>query len=332
MRLESSVTSVSWIPSEAVTGAVLKGTFEAGFTHYDDPPPDELDDLEEMRAAGRFRFANHLAAWIEVEDGQIVDAGYSAAASWARRRSASPTSARPSSRCCFPTSATSPRSRARWPVRADHRRPHRAPRAAAREPPAVRAVQGADRVDDARAHDPRRRHVASSRCSARASSPGTGSTTTRAQLAAKVGLADFKDWYRDAFGKHTPWGERDSPALVTAVETALERELSATIMRRATKAEIRTLKKGKRLVEQGDVGRRALPRARRRARGRDRRRAGRRGRARRDPRRAGRARRRYPHGDPRSADRVQGRGGATRPDRPRRAPRARPREHRRETK
>ena len=29
MRVESSVTSVSWIPSEAVTGAVLKGTFDA---------------------------------------------------------------------------------------------------------------------------------------------------------------------------------------------------------------------------------------------------------------------------------------------------------------
>src|SRR5215831_9136031 len=76
MRIESSVTSVSWIPSEAVTGAVLKGTFESGFTHYDDPPPDELDDLEELRADGKFRFANHLAAWVEIDDGRIVDAGY----------------------------------------------------------------------------------------------------------------------------------------------------------------------------------------------------------------------------------------------------------------
>ena len=31
------------------------------------------------------------------------------------------------------------------------------------------------------------------------------------KLAAKVGLADFKEWYRDAFGKHTPWGDEDSP-------------------------------------------------------------------------------------------------------------------------
>ena len=67
MRVESSVTSVSWIPSEAVTGAVLKGTFDAGITSYDDPPPDAIDDLEAWRAAGRFRFANHLAAWAQIQ-------------------------------------------------------------------------------------------------------------------------------------------------------------------------------------------------------------------------------------------------------------------------
>ena len=39
------------------------------------------------------------------------------------------------------------------------------------------------------------------------------------RLAAKSGLTDFKDWYRKSFGKHTPWGDQDSPALVTAVET-----------------------------------------------------------------------------------------------------------------
>ena len=41
MRIESSITSVSWIPSEAVTG-VTKGAFETGFTHYDAAPPDDI--------------------------------------------------------------------------------------------------------------------------------------------------------------------------------------------------------------------------------------------------------------------------------------------------
>ena len=74
------------------------------------------------------------------------------------------------------------------------------------------------------------------------------------QLAAKAGLADFKDWYRTSFGKHTPWGDEDSKAYVTAVETALERQLSTTIMRGGTKPQIRTIKKGAKLTEQGAPG------------------------------------------------------------------------------
>ena len=46
MRTEQMVTSVSWIPSEAVTG-LNKAIFESGFTHYDSPPPDVLGDLSE---------------------------------------------------------------------------------------------------------------------------------------------------------------------------------------------------------------------------------------------------------------------------------------------
>src|SRR5713101_7694821 len=76
MRIEAAVTSVSWIPSQAVTGPVMKGTFDAGFTSYDDPPTDTIVDLEAMRAAGAFRFANHLAAWVEIDGGRILDAGY----------------------------------------------------------------------------------------------------------------------------------------------------------------------------------------------------------------------------------------------------------------
>jgi hypothetical protein len=73
-------------------------------------------------------------------------------------------------------------------------------------------------------------------------------------LSEKVGLADFKEWFRHAFGKHTPWGDQDSPALVTAVETALERQLATTIMRGDEKPEIRTVKEGDHLTEQGEPG------------------------------------------------------------------------------
>ena len=49
---------------------------------------------------------------------------------------------------------------------------------------------------------------------------------TDGKLMKKSGLIDFSTWYRNAFGKHSPWGDQDSPALATEVETALERQLS----------------------------------------------------------------------------------------------------------
>lgn len=75
MRIESSVTSVSWIPSEAVRG-MLKVAFNLGVAHHEEPPPAVLDNLEALGNADRFRFANELRAWIEVEDGRIVGRGY----------------------------------------------------------------------------------------------------------------------------------------------------------------------------------------------------------------------------------------------------------------
>ena len=76
MRHESCVTSLSWIPSEAIEGST-RLAFDAGIAHYDDPPPDVLGDVEALRAADRFRFANVLRAWIEVDAaGTVTGAGY----------------------------------------------------------------------------------------------------------------------------------------------------------------------------------------------------------------------------------------------------------------
>jgi hypothetical protein len=76
MRVESSVTSITWIPSEAISG-MPKMPFEMGIAHYDEPPPDRIDDLEALHENDLFREANELKAWIEVDDGEIVDQGYS---------------------------------------------------------------------------------------------------------------------------------------------------------------------------------------------------------------------------------------------------------------
>jgi hypothetical protein len=254
MRVESSVTSVSWIPSEAVTGPILKGTFDSGFTHYDDPPPDTIDDLEELRDAGAFRFANHLAAWAEVRAGRVVDAGYdggglmgTTTVRLARLRTTFQPVPLPDIR--------------QDPVRTDTEVRFVQTTGGRTGLPAPRRVN----------HPPFMQFKAPTvwttlaltiRADGTSSSEVVGASTfprhwvydDEGELTAKVGLADFKDWYRDAFGKHTPWGDRDSKALVTAVESALERQLSTVIMHGGAKPEIRAVKKGTTLVQQGDAG------------------------------------------------------------------------------
>ena len=254
MRIESSVTSVSWIPSEAVTGAVLKGTFESGFTHYDEPPPDELDDLEELRAEGSFRFANHLAAWVDIDDGQIVDAGYSGGGLMgattvrlANLRTTFEPVPLPDIRhepeitdsCVRFVQTTGGRTGLPAP-----RRVNRPPFVQFKAPTVWTTLALMIRADGTSSFDV----VGASKF------PRHWVYDNDGQLAAKVGLANFKEWYRDAFGKHTPWGDRDSKALVTAVETALERQLSLTIMRKDAKPEFRHIKRGAYLVKQGEPG------------------------------------------------------------------------------
>src|SRR4051812_20031771 len=55
MRVESSVTAVSWIPSEAISG-MPKLPFEVGIGHYDEPSPEALapGDLDALRDADRY--------------------------------------------------------------------------------------------------------------------------------------------------------------------------------------------------------------------------------------------------------------------------------------
>jgi hypothetical protein len=75
MRLESSITAISWIPADSVTG-LAKLPFAAGVTRYDARPPVRLADADAWRAGGAIREVNRLRAWIYVENGHVVEAGY----------------------------------------------------------------------------------------------------------------------------------------------------------------------------------------------------------------------------------------------------------------
>ena len=75
MRIESSVTSVSWIPEGSVSG-LARVPFSLGVTHYDDRPRTRLGDIDALRADPNVREVNRLEAWIEVHDGRINRSGY----------------------------------------------------------------------------------------------------------------------------------------------------------------------------------------------------------------------------------------------------------------
>jgi hypothetical protein len=77
---------------------------------------------------------------------------------------------------------------------------------------------------------------------------------TEGRLVQKTGVIDFGKWFNDSFGDRTPWGEQDSPAVVAAVESALERSLSGAIMRGDAKPKIRSIAVGDNLVRQDEPG------------------------------------------------------------------------------
>ena len=76
MRYEATATCLSWIPPTAVEG-VFSLPFGLGVAHFDQPPPDQLQEIEALLSADAIRFANQLHAWIEVQDGQIIAHGIS---------------------------------------------------------------------------------------------------------------------------------------------------------------------------------------------------------------------------------------------------------------
>jgi hypothetical protein len=253
MRYESSVTSISWIPSEAVEG-MTKLPFEVGLAHYDAPLPDVVGDLEELRRADAFRFANDLRAWVEVEDGAIVGYGHagrghigSTTVKLGRRAMVFPAVA-------FPDLQPEPEassSAVRFVQTAGGRTGVPAPRRVRRKPFVQLAapVAWSTLALTIRADG-------SSDFEVLGASPFPRHWVYDAdgKLAAKTGIIDFATWYRTAFGTHTPWGDEDSPAFVTVAETAMERELSRTIMGAGRKPRIKGVDTGDILVEQGEEG------------------------------------------------------------------------------
>jgi len=254
MRYGSSVTAVSWIPSEAIEG-LAKLPFELGLAHYDPPPPDVLEDLDALRRDDRLREANELRAYIDVEGGRIVGHGHlgkghigSTTVRVGPAAAAFPAVHLPDLR---PDPVVGPTS-VRFVQTVGGRMGLPAPRQVSRRPYfqvwsaiAWTTLALTIRVDGS----------STSELTGASPFPRHWIYDHSGRLVAKTGLIDFRTWFGDSFGEHTPWGAYESPALVTAVESAHERQLSRTIMHGSAKPTIRTLAAGETLVEQGASGR-----------------------------------------------------------------------------
>src|ERR671935_3330264 len=255
MRIEKSVTAISWIPSEAIEG-LPKLPFELGIGHYDDPPPDRMEegDLERLRDEDRFREANLLRAWIEVEAGRITDFGHAGEAFVGSTTFRVGPKDVVVAGVPFETLRPEPEvaeGAVRFVQTVGGRAGFPAPRRVKGRPffrinsaTAWTTLALTIRADGSSEHElvgasPFPRHFVYDR---------------EGNLVQKAGTIDFKTWYRQSHGERTPWGEEDSPAVVTAAESELERRLSREIMQGGAAPDRKRLAAGETLVEQGERG------------------------------------------------------------------------------
>jgi hypothetical protein len=252
MRIERSVTSISWLPSEAVEG-IVSLAFHLGVTRYDSPPPDQIDNLDELAANGAFRFANQLRAFIEVQDGKVVSSGHlgkgvisgSDVHFGPARLRFSPV--------LYPVLRPEPSpddDGVRFVQTVGGRTSLPSPRRIAGttrvhlDAPAVWTTLALTiRPDGTHSHE----MIGAS------SIPRHWVFDTDGRLVQKSALMGFTDWYNTE-KPDTPWGGLDGPVLVAEVESSLERRLSHLIMQGSNAVKRRSVAAGDTLVRQGEPG------------------------------------------------------------------------------
>ena len=248
MRIEATGTTMSWIPSESVWSTVRIG-FDLGVTHWDDPPPDTVAGPDEVRAmsrADRFRFANVLGAWADVEDGRVVaagvheDSGLVMGSTTVRVARVGATFRAVS----LPTLRPEPQhggGEVTFLQTVGGRTALPLPRRVSR-PPYVQWT--APTVWTTLALTIRADGSSDVRLAGASTFPRHWVYGADGRLSHKSGLTDENTWLTEAFGTRTPWGDHDTPALVVAVESDLERQMSTDIMHGGHVPEVRRIRAG----------------------------------------------------------------------------------------
>jgi hypothetical protein len=223
----------------------------SGMAHYDRPLPDRLGDLRAMSADNRFRFANRLSAYVEVDGGRITGYGYTGGGVLSDTIVGSAPASVRFHGVSFPDLQHEPEVGPTW----------------------VRFLQTTGGRTGAPLPVPTRRWPPIS-----LTSPTVWTTlalTIHADgtfehqvlgasrfprhwiygddggLCAKVGSADFRGWMRTSFGRNTPWAGGNLRPVVTRAESELERQLSGKIMADHCRPQLVTVAAGGALVQQG---------------------------------------------------------------------------------
>jgi Cyclic nucleotide-binding domain len=222
---------------------VLRKPFDLGISKYDEPPPDEIDGetgLDGLRQADRFRFANRLSAWVDVDDaGGIVAHGQdghsflgSTTLRFAGQSMTFAAVALPdlqsTTEVSRPDDAGAGRvAGVRFEQTGGGRTGVPAPRRVSRAPYVqVYAPMAWSTLALTLWADGRREIEL----------PGASPFPRHwvydddGRLVKKTATIDYHEWSLSAYGSQTPWGANDSPAVVHEVESALERALSRRLM------------------------------------------------------------------------------------------------------
>jgi hypothetical protein len=246
MRLDASTTAITWLPFEALDG-VKAVPLELAVAHHDEPPPEVVPDLDELRRRDAFREANELSAWIEIDGGEIVDYGQSGR-SLSGEGPGFEVRQLSFAAVEFPVIQPEPelgQGWARFTQTAGGRIGLPVPRPVVGRPyfhigavsawTTLELLIRADGTSEARvvAASPFPRH---------------------SLYGADGRLVDVLGALELEFEEDTPWGDHETPAFATAVESELERRLAAAILREGSKLVRRRVPRGEPLVEQGRPG------------------------------------------------------------------------------
>jgi Cyclic nucleotide-binding domain len=251
VRIERSATTISWIPSDSIPG-LLRMPFARGIMHYDPPPPLALSEIDAMRRSGELRSANLLGAYIDVDDGRIVGAGYTGRTlmgvtpiTAGRLRILLPTKSnreiqwQPDVRT---TEATFVQTAGGRPGFSFLKPTWKWPFLVTKPFTIWTTIRLTINVDG----------TSTQELIGASPFPRHWLYDDGGQLVQKSALTRNQVWARTIFGSHTPWGGEDLTPAVAEAETALERVLADRIMGSDQHPTVRNLRAGDYLFRQDE--------------------------------------------------------------------------------